>query len=192
MSEVMKNPVQKLWQEQSVEGIKMSAEIIHKRAQKFDRRIWWRNVREYVASLIAACIIAYFFATEHDLFSRLTYALFFGALVWIVVALHRKGSATKIPAGLDTVTSLRMYRAELERQRRVVASAWSWYLAPMVPGFIVLTVGKAIKTPHPAAWASLILMDAIVAATFFGIWKLNMWAARCLQRMIDGLDNGAA
>jgi hypothetical protein len=184
----VENPVQKIWQDQPVEGIKMSAEIIHKRAAKFERRIMWRNVREYVASLIAVALFGYFFVTSRDVLSRLTSGLFIGAMLWIVVQLHRKGSATRSPSGVDTLTSLRLYRGELERQRAAVSTVWWWYLAPMVPGFVVYTIGYAIKVQHPAAWAGLALMDAIVAGMFFVIWKMNMKAARCLQRMIDELN----
>lgn len=47
------NPAQELWQDQTLEGIKMSAEEIRRRAEKIERKIWWRNVQETVASLIA-------------------------------------------------------------------------------------------------------------------------------------------
>ena len=187
MTEVL-NPAQTLWQDQPVEGIKMSAEIIHKRAAKFERRIMWRNVREYVASLIAVCLFVYFFVTTHDVLSRVTFGLFIAAMAWIVVQLHRKGSAKTLPTGVDTLTSLQLYRAELERQRAVVSNVWAWYLAPLVPGFVVYTIGYAIKFQHPAAWAGLALMDGIVAAMFFVIWKMNMKAARCLTKMIEELN----
>ena len=108
--------------------------------------------------------------------------------MWIVLQLHRKGSAKRMPTGVDTVTSLHFYRVELERQRELVASVWSWYLAPLVPGFIVYTIGHAIRFPHPAAWAGLVLLDATVALMFFLIWKLNMRTARCLDRMIHELN----
>ncbi len=186
MNEV-ENPVQKLWQDQPVEGIKMSVEEIRRRAGKFERRIRRRNLREYVASLLAAGLFVYFFATSHDLLQRVTFVLFFAAMLWIVVALHRKGSAKTMPDGVDTLTGLRFYRAELERQHEVVKGMWRWYLAPMVPGFVVYTIGHALKVPHPAAWAGLALMDVIVAGMFYFVWRMNMKAARCLERTIEEL-----
>lgn len=182
------NPVQKLWQDQPLEGIKMSAEEIRRRAAKFERRIWWRNMRETVASLIAMGLFVYFLATSHDWLSRVTFGLFIGAMAWIVGMLHRKGSAKKLPAGVDTLTGVRFYRQELERQYDVVKNVWWWYLAPLVPGFVVYTIGYAAKFPRPGAWAGLALMDAIVAAMFYLIWRLNLRAARCLQRMIAQLN----
>lgn len=184
----LQNPVQKLWQDQPVEGIKMSIEEIHRRSGKFERRIRWRNIREYVASLIAVALFAYFFATSNDALSRVTFGLFIAAMLWIVAALHWKGSSKKLPQGVDTLTGLRLYRTELERQRDVVRSVWWWYLAPLVPGFVVYTIGHAVKMPSPAAWLGLALMDLIVAGMFYVIWRMNMRAGRCLDKMIAELN----
>jgi len=179
--------MQKIWQEQPVEGITMPAEVIRKRAARFERKIRWRNYREYAASLIAAAMLGYFVVTTHDALSRAAFGLFLAGLGWIVVQLHRKGAPKSMPPGLDTLTCLRFYRSELERQRAMVASVWSWYLAPLVPGMVVYTVGRAIQSPRPAAWAGLLLFDGGVAAAFLFIWKLNMRAARCLEHTIDEL-----
>jgi len=95
-----------------------------------------------------------------------------------------------LPNGADTVTGLRFYRAQLERQLEVLKSVWSWYLAPLVPGFVVYTIGHPLKVPRLASWVGLALMDLAVAAMFVFIWRMNQKAARCLQRMIKEL-NGA-
>jgi hypothetical protein len=184
----LQNPAQKLWLGQPVEGVKISMEEIRRRAGKFERRIWRRNLREYVASLIAAGLFGYFLITAHDWLQRITFGLFIVAMLWIVAALHRNGSAKRLPEGVDTLTGLRFYRSELERQYGVVKSVWWWYLAPMVPGFVVYTIGYAVKFPRPAAWAGLALMDLIVAGLFYVVWKMNMKAARCLERMIHDLN----
>ena len=188
MTEHSENQAQQIWQSQPVEDPKMSADVIRKRASKFERRIRWRNIREYGASLLAVAGFAYFFATTPGVLQRITFALFIAGMVWIVVQLHRKGSARTMPQGVDTLTSLRFYRAELERQHEAVSHIWSWYLAPLVPGFVVYTVGYAISIPRPSAWAVLALIDIAIAALFVLIWKMNMRAARCLQRMIDELN----
>ena len=188
MNESLNNSVLEIWQNQPVEVTKMSLTEIRRRADKLEHRVWWRNAREYAASLGAAVMLACSFATTHDVLSRIAFGLFFAGLIWIVVQLHRKGSAKSLPTGLDTVANLRFYRVELERQRELVTSVWSWYLAPLIPGFIVYTIGHAIRVPHPAAWAGLALLDAMVALMFFVIWKLNMRTARCLDRMIHDLN----
>ena len=187
MTNELQNPAQRLWQDQPVEGITMSVETIRKRAAKFERKILWRNVREYVAALIAAALLGYFLVTAKDVFARVTFGLFIAGLLWMVVQLHRKGSVMTMPAGLGTLTSLQFYRTQLERQREAVDTVWSWYLAPLIPGFLVYTVWSAIRSPHPATWVGLAVMDVVIAGVFYVIWKMNARAARCLQRMIDEL-----
>jgi hypothetical protein len=187
MNELPNNQAQQLWQSQPVEGIKMSAEAIRHRAGKFESRILRRNALEYGGSLLAVIGFAYFFAKADDVLFRLTWALFIAGMLWVVVQLHRKGSPRSMPAVMVASTCLDFFRAELERQRDVVSNIWPWYLAPLVPGFVVYTVAYARAFPRPASWAGLALIDAIVAVLFLGVWKMNARAGRCLQRMIDDL-----
>jgi len=179
---------QQLWQSQPVEDIKMSADVIRRRAGKFEHRIFWRNIREYASSLVAAILFAYFFATTHVVLFRVAYALFIAGLGWVVLQLHRQGSAKSVPAAMGALTCLQFFRAELERQRDVVSNVWSWYLAPLVPGFVVLTAASVIARPYPAGLVAAAFLDAVVAVIFLLVWKMNRRAARCLQRMIDELS----
>jgi hypothetical protein len=188
MTELQNNPVQEIWQSQPVEVTKMSVEELRRRAGKFERRIRWRNIREYVASLIATGLMAYFYIGANDVASRVTFALFIAAMLWIVVTLHRIGSAKRTPLDVDTLTTHQFYRADLERQLAVVKTVWWWYLAPMVPGMIGCSVSYIMKPHHAAAWAGLALMNALFIVSFYGVWKLNMRAARCLERMINDLN----
>ena len=191
MTEVRDNSVQKLWQSQPVEGTKMSVEELRRRAGRFERKIRFRNIREYVASLIAAGLMGYFYIGAHDTASRVTFAMFIAAMLWIVIALHQTGSAKPTPLDKDTVTTQQFYRAELERQLHVLKRVWLWYLSPLIPGCIACTVTYLMKPHHAAMWAGLLFMDGIFVASFYAVWKLNLRAARCLERMIREL-NGVA
>jgi hypothetical protein len=187
MNELQNNPAQQLWQSQPTEGIKMSAHAIRLRAGKFERKISNRNIREYLSSLLAAMAFGYFLVTTHDVLVRTAYVLFIAGLGWVVFQLHRKGSAKTMPEAMGASTSIQFFRAALERQRDVVKNVWPWYLAPLVPGFVVLTIGYAMARPFPAGFISAALLDACVAALFYGVWMMNARAARCLQRSIDEL-----
>lgn len=165
----------------------MSAEILRKRSAKIERIVKWRNIREYGASLIVAGLLGYSFIRTDDVLFRVTFGLLIAGLIWMVVQLHRKGSAKKMPTNIDTLTSLRIYRTELERQRDAVRSVWSWYLAPLVPGLLLYTIGYAIRVPRPGTWAKLVLLDAAIGVMFYVVLRINARAARCLQRMIDDL-----
>jgi hypothetical protein len=187
MSENPNTPAQNIWQNQPVEGIRMSIDEIRNRAGKFERTIRWRNAREYVGSLIAAALFGYFFYGTHVWVFRIAYVLFIAGLAWIVVQLRRKGAAKSLPAEMGASPALQYFRAELERQREVVKNVWPWYLAPLVPGFVVLTVGYVRSVPFPKGVVAALIMDTLVTALFFAVWKMNERAARCLQRKIDEL-----
>jgi hypothetical protein len=186
MNNLPNNP-QQIWQSQPVEGIKMSAEALRQRSGKFEKMFRRRNIREYVASLLAAVGFGYFFVTTQAVLFRIAYILFIAGLGWVVFQLHRKGSSRSMPATMGTSTSLQFFRSELERQRDVVKNVWPWYLAPLVPGFVVLTVGYALARPYPVGVVSAVLLDGFIAVLFFLVWKMNQRAARCLQRTIDEL-----
>ena len=188
MNPMAENYVQKLWQCQPVEGIKMSVQELRKRSGKFERRILWRNLREYAGALFAIVMFTYFFVQRHDLLYRIAFALFIASMFWIAVQLYRRASAKRMPTGMDASASLQFYRAELEKQRDVVRNVWPWYLAPLVPGFVALTIADVVSLPYPANLMKPALTDVIVAAVFFGVWKMNLRAARCLDRMINDLQ----
>lgn len=190
MTELLDNSVQELWQSQPVEVTKMSVEELRRRARQFERKILWRNIREYVASLIAAGLMAYFYISVNDVASRVTFALFIAAMLWIVIALHHMGSVRRTPVDADTLTTQQFYRAALGRQLAVVKNVWWWYLAPMIPGCMACTVSYVMKPHHAGAWAGLLFMNALFAVSFYAVWKLNMRAARCLERMIHDLNGG--
>jgi hypothetical protein len=187
MTDSPQTPVQNIWQNQPVEGTQISIEVIRRRAAKFEHKIVWRNVREYLSSLVAALLFTGFFTRTHDVLIRIAYLLFIAGLVWVVIQLHRKGSAKSLPAEMGASASLQYFRAELERQRDVVQNVWSWYLAPLVPGFVFLSFGYVRSMPHPKGLLAAAILDVFVAALFFGVWRMNMRAARCLQRKIDEL-----
>ena len=190
MTELLDNSVQNLWQSQPVEVTKMSVEELRKRAGKFERRIRWRNIREYAASLMAAGLMGYFYIGAEDTASRVTFALFIAAMLWIVIALYRTGSAKRTPLDQDTLTTQQFYRAELERQLRVVKKVWWWYLAPMIPGCIACTVSYVMKPHHTGTWLGLLFMNTLFVVSFYAVWKLNVRAASCLERMIAQLNGG--
>jgi hypothetical protein len=188
MNEYLDHPVQEIWQGQPLEGIKMSTAEIRKRAGKFENQVQWRNVREYLGALIAAVAWGFVLLKGHEILFRVAFGLFIAGLAYVVFQVHRKGSARSLPAAMGSASCLDFYRGQLERQRDLVSSVWWWYLAPLVPGFAVYTVAYALANPRWGNLGGLAVMNLIVAAVFFFIWKLNLRAARTLQRLIDDLS----
>jgi lipopolysaccharide export LptBFGC system permease protein LptF len=177
-----------IWQCQPVEGIPMSVQQIRKQAGKFEKQIVWRNVREYAGALIAAALFSFSFATTHDPLFRSGFVLLIAGLVYVAYQLHRKGSPKSLPVQMGAVSCLQFHRSELERQRDLVGSVWSWYLGPLIPGLAVLTIAMAVANPRPGNIGGVMLMATIIAAFFVFVGKLNARAARSLQRLIDELS----
>jgi hypothetical protein len=177
--------MQQLWQEQPVEGTRMSLDEIRKRAARFENRILWRNVREYVAGGIACGLFVWFFIQNPKPLFRVACGLMIAGLVYMSYQLHRRASARSLPADLGAVNALQFHQAELERQRDFVAHVWRWYLGPMLPGIIAYSLIAVLAARvHP--WIA-IFINMFFAACLVLTWQLNAYAARCLQKKIDDL-----
>lgn len=187
MNESPTNRMQEIWQGQPVEGVKMSIEEIRNRATKFEKKIYWRNVRENVAGAIAIVWLGFYFAGAHRVLDRSAFALLIAGMVYVMYQLHRQGAAKAMPPSMTVGPSLEFYREELERQRKLVSNVWTWYLGPFVPGLLLSVVASIAHNPQPRHIAMLIFWYGLIAGFFVFAWWLNVRAARCLKRMIGEL-----
>jgi hypothetical protein len=182
------NHMKEIWQCQPVEDIQMSTEQIRKRAGRFEKKIWWRNVREYAGALIASVLFASFFVKSHDVVFRTACGMIVVGMAYAVWQLHRKGASKSAPEEMGSASSVQFYKSQLERQRDLAASVWWWYLAPLVPGLVLFAASSAVSDPRPGRLMGLALFYGFTVGLFIFIWKLNARGARCLQRQIDELD----
>jgi hypothetical protein len=167
----------------------MSAEQIRQRAVKFEKKIYWRNAREYLAAFVLVVFFAFELWRGPDPLTATGFALIIAGVLYLVWQLHRRGSARTPPANLGLTSGVEFFRRELERQRDLVKSVWRWYLGPVAPGLIVVMVGAARVNPGHSrhfGWVAA-ASDLFVAFVFVFIWRLNERAARKLQRQIDEL-----
>jgi len=186
-----------VWRNQPRESVEISLDDIRRKAQKFQRRILWRNLREYAAAAIVIASFGYIFwgASPVPLIRAGCGLLIVGTL-FAMYALHRKGSARSVPAEMVFRTCIEFHREELRRQRDLARSVWTWYLLPFVPGLAVFLLGDFLRTmqmPNAPAHRGVIeMVFALVAVgcalVFVGVAKLNQWGARKIQREIDALD----
>jgi hypothetical protein len=188
-SEEMKN----LWQSQPTEPPKIRPEDFRRKMDKFERRIFWRNLREYAASVVAIAIFGYYEWRFRGLLVRVGSGLIIAGTIYVMLQLHRRGSVRPAPADLGLSTCIDFHRTSLQRQRDALRTIWSWYLLPFVPGLAVFEIGSAMNQwkAHPVGLGHIIIgffaSPAIMAGLFFGIWRLNQWAAAKLQKQIDEL-----
>ncbi len=184
------NDMKNLWQSQPTEPPRIPPEEIRKKMNKFERRIFWRNVREYAAGAVVIAIFGYYEWRFHALLVRIGSGLIIAGTLYVMYQLHQRASTRLAPADLGLSTCIDFHRKSLERQRNALRTVWSWYLLPFVPGLAVLVVGSIVSQ-----WAekghlviNSFVSPAIMAAIFFAIWKLNRRAAEKLQTQIDELD----
>ena len=77
--------------------------------------------------------------------------------------------------------ALAYHRRELMRQRALLQSVWSWYLAPLVPGLLVF--GKGVSSKHDSRFIVYMCMFALV---FGGVgWLNHRGAVRLGGREVD-------
>src|SRR5262249_48225971 len=180
------NPnVTEIWREQPVEGIKMSVEEIRKRSAKFENKIKWRNVREYVAGAVAAGFLVSFIAKSHDGFFQLSCSLMIAGLGYMAFQLPPRTSPRSMPAELGAPSSLQFHRTELERQLDFIRHIWRWYLGPLIPGLVAFSLATMTGDHHH--FLRIALVNSFLALCVILVWRLNVYAARCLQARIDEL-----
>lgn len=184
------NDIRRLWQDQTEEAVRMSLDEIRKKAQKFQQRIRWRNLREYGAAVFVVAVFGFYIWHFHEAFVRTGSVLVIAGTLYVVSQLHKRGSAKTAPADMALTTCLDFHRRELERQRDLLRGIWWWYLGPLIPGLAVFTLGGATANPnHPLlAWTFAASSAALVALVFFLIAAWNQKCARKLQRQIDELE----
>jgi len=177
------NDPRNLWQNQEVERMTITLEDVRRKAARMERRIYWRNLREYVAGII---VIAAFGAT----FSRfrgwqlVPSLLLIAGTINVMFQIHRRTATRSLPVDADLNASLDFHIRELERQRDALRTVWRWYLLPFAPGLAaeLLASGfeRGVTRPLIASFVAFALM-------FVWIWKLNESAARKLDRRIQEL-----
>lgn len=185
-----------VWKNQPVDMTEISLGEIHQKARKFEKRIFWRNLREYVAGAIVIATFGYVMLVSPPALIRTGCGLVIAGALFMMYTLHAKGSVRNAPAELAFRTCVDFHRQELRRQRDLLRSVWSWYLLPFVPGMAVFLIGlfrNTMEQPNAPAHAGIIVaafvFTAVVcAAVFVGVGMLNQWGARQLQREIDALD----
>ena len=178
-----------VWQGQAVEGGHVSIAQIRANAGKFQRKIQWRNMREYVAALAVVIFFGFQFSRTDDALIRAGFGLTIVGMVYVVWQLHARGSAKALPEDAGLSSGIEFQRRELERQRDLVSSVWRWYLGPMIPGLAVLVYAMGRSNPGHLPHPELItaLCAAVIGAVFAVVAWLNRLAARRLQQMIDQL-----
>jgi hypothetical protein len=134
------------------------------RVTQFDRKIFWRNFREYAAGLVVL-IWAGYMAIRGN---RPAIAIILG-VTFVMAYLWWQHRKLRQP---DPSTNLLVYeKALLERfdsQIRLLSRVKYWYLLPLYIPTVWMTIGRRSRHPLGA-----ILSLAVVTAAYVFVWWLN-------------------
>ncbi len=168
-----------LWQETMLPGQIDAARIAREmagRVEKFDRTIWWRNLREYAAGAI---LIVYFSWLSLNPASRLV------ALAGIVavgfVMIYLRWSHRQTPP-LDPSADGKSYQAALldryDRQIRLLRRVKYWYVLP-----IYLWMLLSIMTSVPSGQTGRRIKSLLFVTAFsiFVVWLNEGYAVSKLR-----------
>jgi len=176
----MNNDPRGVWQNQEVEKMTITLDEVRNAAAKFERRILWRNVREYAAgALVIAYLTPFLWSGSREM--KIPVLLMMAGALFVMWQLHVRASAARVPADAGLRASLEFRRRELERQRDALRSVWKWYLLPMVPGLAAVSIMRGMARGIDVG---LIAMSLFFVLMLVGVWALNEWAARKLDLQI--------
>ena len=184
------DPAKQAWQASVAIAGAPPLEEVRQGADKFYRAIRRRNMIEYAACVIVVVGFSTYIFTLPHVLQKIGSALIVLATFYVAWQLHRRASAEP-PERAGTMPLLLFSRAQIARQRDALRSILWWYLLPFLPGFALFMIGKgldpATEAAGPPIWVRWLAL-AVVVAIFTGIWWLNQFAARKLQRRIDEID----
>jgi hypothetical protein len=180
------NDPRNLWQNQDEEAggkVTITLNDIRRQAARLERRIYWRNMREYGAGVLVLAAFTVQIWRGHG-WQVAPPLLLIAGTIYVLFQLHRRGSARSLPADAGLRASLDFHLRELGRQRDALHTVWLWYLLPFVPGFVAALVVQAAER---GITARVIVFGVVLVLLLFGIWGLNEWAARKIDRRMQEL-----
>jgi hypothetical protein len=180
-SEPNPNDLRSLWQNREVEPMTITVEEIRRRASRFERRIQWRNIREYAAGALVLAFLARRLSLDHGLRVVPGWLIAAGT-IYVMIQIHLRGAARATPQDAGIWASLEFHRLELERQRDALRSVWRWYLLPFVPGFAASLIVAGVDKGFGMRLGVFGIMMVLLLVA---VWRLNVWAARRLDRQIE-------
>jgi NaMN:DMB phosphoribosyltransferase len=87
----------KLWQDQPAEKVPMTVEDIRNRAGRLEKRVGWRNLREYAGAVFTLAICIALATREKNVTVLIGGGLIVLATLYIVYHLHRFGTVRSMP-----------------------------------------------------------------------------------------------
>ena len=167
----------------------MSLDDIRAGARKLERRIAWRNGREYLAAVIVTAMFGQAIWQIPSTMARLGLGLIIVGVAFVVYYLHTHGSVRPLPEEFGAASAVAFLRGQLIRQRDLLRSVWLWYMLPLVPGMVLFLAAVARHVPPDRAWRVVAIGGGGMGVLLVGGHLLNRYAASRIQARIDALPS---
>lgn len=192
--------LEQIWKSAPTRKEPLDMEAIMKMSRGTRTKVRVRNWTETVALL---WVIAAFAGIglagyrEGELLPVIGAGLEIAGAIYVLVQTHRRAGNLSLPAAdAPTSTWLLRHREQLEHQARALRSVWGWYVAPLLPGMLVLMLGVALRAPftgfepHTTLVRAAFLLGSLLflGAVAWVVVRLNRHAARKLDAALRELD----
>jgi Ca2+/Na+ antiporter len=179
---------QELWSDQPL-SIELSADVLHdiiKESDALSRTIWFRNIREWAATLLVFAVflwVALIPGTPTAWFVSAAFVALIPGLYLVVSQMQsRKEQKQAVRNNREHIESaVRKYL----RQETLLNGVVIWYLAPLFVSALLFIVGTALNIPDfpwQARVALLVVQVGFCLILFAGVAWLNIRVSRTRLR----------
>ncbi|KPF65178.1 hypothetical protein [Porphyrobacter sp. AAP60] len=162
------------------------------KADRFDQTIRRRNWREYAAGVSGVLLsigMAAFFAWVGDY--AIVGAVMVTGMGFLVVMHNLRRHASPVER-LPEEPCIEHLRRQYRYQAEALHSVASWYIGPLVPGFLAMQAAIFWNAAQDRGWEEALTDKgwpfALIVAFLIGVIALNRWAARDLRRKLAALE----
>jgi hypothetical protein len=175
-----------LWKEQPMTLPNITIEDISTRAAKFERTIYWRNVREWVPATLAVPFFGWLAYRSESRLETIGALIVVASSIFVAYVLWRHGRTRAIDDPTHTTDLyVKAHQRQLLDQARLLQHAPWWYAAPFTLGLVIMHLGSL---PAPGeSWAMWLLVLAFFVVVGVGVSWLNVRAARKLREKAAAL-----
>jgi hypothetical protein len=172
--------LRRLWQSQKPEknmNQTISLSEIRVQASAFDRKMRFRNAREYVAAAIICAGFGWRAFHAHSWLESAASVEIVLTAIWITATLVR--SVTPEPGPSATMREvLAFHRTQMDRQIKLLSRAYVWYVAPLAVGLTGLMTSDFLRL---GATPPLIATSLIFVVVFGFVAFINRRAAAKIE-----------
>lgn len=166
-----------LWQRQqpiklSPENIAQIAATVDKVDRKFRRKIWWRDLLEIGAALVAA---AFFGLVGQTWLRWLAVASCLFVVAWIIRSRLIVRPVREIPSVIERLQQMIL---ETEMQIQLLRSILWWYLLPYAVAIFAIVLDSIVRDSWNFNLPFLLIFGSVTAAMYVAIYWLNQRALR--------------